>query len=94
MTARLGSARVSLEQEAVQLHDPVDPLRVRRGPAVLLGLPAKESVDAPIAVGRQISDERLDHAEQLGVGCRRTATSRRGLPGGGRLPGGGEVRAR
>jgi len=51
---------MSLEQEAVHLHDPVNPLGVRRRPPIPLGLPAQKGMDAPIAIGRQIRDERLD----------------------------------
>jgi hypothetical protein len=51
------SARVSLKQKAVHLQYAVDPLHVRCWATFSLGLSAQQSMNAPIAVGRQIDDE-------------------------------------
>ena len=79
MLSSLGSAGVALEQEAVHLHHAKDPLHVRRESALPLGVPTQERVDAPIAVGGQVSDERLDGSQKSGIGQRRPPPpSRRG----------------
>src|SRR3954463_8807011 len=44
------AAGVALEQEPMHLHDAVDPLHVRGGPALPLGLATQESMNPSIAV--------------------------------------------
>ena len=80
---------VALEQEPVHLHDPVDPLHVRRGPALPLGLATQEGMNPSIAVGGQIGDEPLDRGEKASIRQRRATSTTQGAP----LPG-REMRAR
>src|SRR4051812_45853578 len=65
------AAGVALEQEPMHLHDAVDPLHVRGGPALPLGLATQESMNPSIAVGGQIGDERLDRGEKPRIRQRR-----------------------
>src|SRR5262249_31381300 len=55
-----GTTGMAIEQKAMDLHHPVDPLVVRglqtRGQRLAL----EDGVNAPVAVGRQFGDRRLD----------------------------------
>src|SRR4051795_8507992 len=50
------AAGVAQEQEPMHLHDAVDPLHVRRGPALPLGLATQESMNPSIS--RRWADRR------------------------------------
>jgi hypothetical protein len=67
----LAAAAVPLEQEAMQLHDSVDPLGVGRCAPGLFRLAAEQGMHAAIAVGRQVGDQRADVSDDLGIGQRR-----------------------
>ena len=64
-----------LAELALSICQDEDPIHVWRGLAIPLGLPAKEGVNAPVPVGRQISNQRLDRGQQLGVGRRGTPSA-------------------
>ena len=72
MAPLLALAAMRLEQQAVNLHDAVDALWIGRCAPGLLRLTAQQGMDAAIAIGRQIGDERPDVGDQLGVGQRRS----------------------
>lgn len=74
------AAGVALEQEPMHLHDAVDPLHVRRGPALPLGLTTQESMNPSIAVGGQIGNERLDRGDKPSIRQRRATSTTRGGP--------------
>jgi len=82
-------AGVTLEQEAVHLHDPVDALDVNRRATFIAAPASEQSVHPAIAVGRLTRDHLLDLGQQLGLGLGRSAT-----PAGRNGRFGGEVRAR
>src|SRR5829696_4633616 len=84
----LPAAGVALEQEPMHLHDAVDTLHARRGPALPLGLAAQESMNPSIAVAGQIGDEGLDRGEKPSIRQRRATSTTRGGP----LPGAGARR--
>lgn len=63
---------VSLQQQAVKLHDPVDPLGIRRWSSIPFGLAAEQRMNATIAVGRQINDQRTNISDEIAVGKRRS----------------------
>src|SRR6266700_5682757 len=69
----LGAIAVSIEQQAMDLHDPVDSFVVGRLTALCHGPPLEDGMDAPIAVGRQIGNNRLDRRHQIAVWYRRPA---------------------
>jgi hypothetical protein len=56
-------ANVAIEQRAVSLHAPVDSLVIGR--FCSQRLPLENGVDPPIAVGRQLGDDRLDLEDQF-----------------------------
>ena len=51
----------------MHLHDAVDAFRIRRFAPSLLGLAAQQSMNAAIAIGWQIGDERADVVDQLSI---------------------------
>ena len=57
----------------MHLHDAVDAFRVGRFAPSLFSLPAQQSMNAAIAIGRQIGDERADVGDQLGIRQRRSS---------------------
>ncbi len=61
----LGAIAVSIEQQAMDLHDPVDSFVVGRLTPLCHGPPLEDGMDAPIAVGRQIGNHRLDRRHQI-----------------------------
>ena len=63
--APLVPANVAIEQQAVNLHDPVDSLVIGRFQTCSQRLPLENGVDPPIAVGRQLGDDRLDLGHQF-----------------------------
>jgi hypothetical protein len=69
----LAAPAVSLQQQTVELHDPVDPLGIRRRSLVSFGLTAEQRMDATIAVGRQIIDHRTNIGDEITVGERRSS---------------------
>jgi len=71
----LGAAGMTIEQQAVDLHDTIDPLVVGQLAAFSQRLALEDRMDAPVAVGRQLSDNRLDCGNQVIVGHRGPADS-------------------
>jgi hypothetical protein len=75
---RLDTASMAIEQQAMDLHHPVDPL-------VMVGFkpgqrPTFENgVDPPVAVGRQFSDHRLDLRCQCRIKCAQMCRSKNPL---------------
>jgi len=68
-------AAMALEQQAMHLHHPVDPLGIgRRWPAIAR-LPPQERMDPAVAIGRQLSDQGLDARDELLLGQRRSAAA-------------------
>jgi hypothetical protein len=63
---------VPLQQQAVELHDPVNPLGVRRRSSIALGLTAEQRMNATIAVGRQIDDQGANISDEITVWKRRS----------------------
>ena len=57
-------AGVALEQQAMRLHHPVDALDGDRRPGGRFTLATQQSVDATVAVGRQLRDDRLNLGQQ------------------------------
>ncbi len=51
----------------MDLHDPVDSFVVGRLTPLCHGPPLEDGMDAPIAVGRQIGNHRLDRRHQIAV---------------------------
>jgi hypothetical protein len=73
---------MAMQQKAVYLHHTVDPLHIRRRVPVPLRGSAQQSMDASVAVGRQLGDERLDRSQKLPVRQRWTTSApHHGLPG-------------
>ena len=69
---------VTLEQQPVLAHDPVDPLVVGRcQPTMLLGLAPQDGVNAPVALGGHVGDDGLDTLQHPAIGPRRPATATR-----------------
>lgn len=68
-------AAMALEQQAMHLHHPVDPLGIgRRWPAIAR-LPPQERVDPAVAIGRQLGDQGLNTRDELFLGKRRSAAA-------------------
>lgn len=66
---------MTLEQQAMHLHHPVDALGIgRRWPAIAR-LPPQERVDPAVAIGGQIGDQGLDTRDELLLGQRRSAAA-------------------
>jgi hypothetical protein len=71
----LTAPAMSLKQQALKLHDAVDALGIGRCAPVLFGLATQQRVNAAIAVGRQIQDERADVGDEFGVRGWRSSTA-------------------
>src|SRR5438128_5006511 len=63
----LGATAVPIEQQAMDLHDPIDSFVVRRLTPLCQGPPLEDGMDTPIAVGRQLGNHRLDRRHQIAV---------------------------
>src|ERR1051325_6766946 len=61
-------AGMAVEQKAVHLHDPVDPLHVHGRTAPFAPLTPEQRMDAPITIGRLTGYQRLDLGDKLGLG--------------------------
>jgi hypothetical protein len=73
---------VPLQEQAVLLHHPPDPLVVwRRRAGILLGLPAQDGMDAPVSVGWHVRNNGFDAGEEISIRLRGTTASawRRGF---------------
>lgn len=73
MAAFFKPSGMPIEKQAVQLHDPVDPLVVGRGRSRCASRSAQHGMNAAVAVGRQILDDLLDPGDQIAIGLGRTA---------------------
>src|SRR6266851_1244007 len=63
----LGATAVPIEQQAMDVHDPIDSFVVRRLTPLSQGPPLEDGMDTPIAVGRQLGNHRLDRRHQIAV---------------------------
>ena len=79
MPARLSAARMPLEQQAMRLHHPINPLVVGWSPALLMRSARQSGLHPPIAVGGHGGDHGLDLLDQGGLRQGRPATRRGGL---------------
>src|SRR6185312_1836873 len=70
----LAAPGMAFEQQAVRLHDPVDPLHIYRRAAFFAALTPQQRMEAPVAVGRLPGDQRLDLGDKRRLGLRRPAT--------------------
>ena len=72
------AACMTLQEQAVFLHHPPDPLMVGGWWSTLLrSLASQDGMDAAIAVGRHIGDHDLDVREQIRIRLRRAAPTPR-----------------
>jgi hypothetical protein len=75
---------MAVEQQAVRLHDAVDPLHVDRRAALFTALTSDQRMNTAVAVSGLAGDQRLDFAHKRCLGLWMTASplsgpSRRGL---------------
>lgn len=68
-------AAMALEQQAMHLHHPVDPLGIGRRRSAIVCLPPQERMDPAVAIGRQFGDQSLDMRDEIFLGQRRSAAA-------------------
>jgi hypothetical protein len=74
----LAASGMALEQQAVRLHDPVDPLHVHYRAALLITLTPQQRMGTAVAVGRLAGDQQLDLGDELRLGLRSPTATLRG----------------